>query len=156
MIRTIFSACLVAGLAAAAPATAQSDNVRDLHCFAVERGTHALVNLDTYSVIEATAGPGPFHFSADNFDLMGIACRRNTPVPQPNDYKVALSGLALYVDVERGDTPVSTMLHIVDDQFVLRIVNGSLTAAEREQATAQIERYYDRVNAGTEPGPTGR
>lgn len=147
MHRKIAAAALALGVGLGLSGATQAQGIREINCSAVDGGSGRVVNLGRYSVVRETAEDGPFTFSASgDFDIIGLTCRRTSPVPQPNDYKVAMAGLALYVTTRRGGQRVRTVLYIEDDQFVLRILEGRLNAYERETAAQRIQDFYTAVN----------
>jgi hypothetical protein len=133
--------------------TAEAQDVREINCRAVDADSGRHIRIGRFSVIRETRRPGPFRVNADSqAEISGVACRRTSPVPQPNDYKVALAGLALYVTSRRGGETVRTALYVEDDQFVLRILEGRLRQGERDLAAMRIENYYTAVNGSPSEG----
>lgn len=143
-MRTAFAA-LILMLAAAAAADAQE--VREIRCFAVDADGDRPIDLGRYSVLRESRRDGPLavNFTGE-IEVVGISCRRTSPVPQPNDYKVAMAGLALFVVTRRDGQMIQTALYIQDEQFVLQILEGRLTATERQLAVQRIEGFYNSVN----------
>lgn len=138
---------LMIGLSTGAHA---QDEVREIRCAAVDADGGRTISIGRYSVLRETHRDGPLgvNFSGD-IDIIGFTCRRTSPVPQPNDYKVAMAGLALFVEARRGGQSVRTALLIEDGQFKLQILEGRLTAAERSLAVERIEGYYEAINTQT-------
>lgn len=144
-MKTAFAALiLMIGLATGAHA---QEEVREIRCAAVDADGGRPINLGRYSVLRETREDGPLavNFTGE-LEIIGLSCRRTSPIPQPNDYKVAMAGLALFVDTRRNGDLVRTALYIQDDQFVLQILEGRLTAAERELSLERIEGFYEAIN----------
>jgi hypothetical protein len=131
------------------------DGIREISCSAIDSYSGHSINLGGYSVMRETLADGPLslQFSGD-FEINALTCRRSSSVPQPNDYKVAMAGLILFIESRRRGENVRTALYVEDDQFVLRILEGRLTNSERELTLDRIRGYYDIVNANpTETAP---
>jgi hypothetical protein len=151
MRRIIAAAILAVGI----PAASDAQDIREINCRAVDADSGRNINIGRYSVIRESRRAGPFRVEADSqADISGLVCRRTSPIPQPNDYKVALAGLALYVSSRRHGQTVRTALYVEDDQFVFRILEGRLTQGERGLAAERIEAYYVAVNGSSSEGST--
>ncbi len=135
-------------------ASVHAQEVREIRCFAVDADDDRPIDLGRYSVLRESRRDGPLSVNfTGEINVVGISCRRTSPVPQPNDYKVAMAGLALFLVTRRDGSIVQTVLFIQDGQFVLQILEGRLTAAERAQTIERIESYYEVVNAQSNVDP---
>jgi hypothetical protein len=121
--------------------------IREISCGAIDSYTGRAINLGRYSVMRETLADGPLSLQFDgDFDINALTCRRSTSVPQPNDYKVAVAGLILFIDSRRRGEAVRTALYVENDQFVLQILEGRLTDSERALTLGRIQGYYNAVN----------
>lgn len=145
MKTAIISAMALAGLATGG-ALAQT-GIEEYGCAAMSNDGQGAAGLPGYSILEETSEDGRFSFgiSAD-FHVSGIMCRRNSIIPAEFDFEVPLSGYPLYISTDGADGSRIVVLTIEDEQFVVRVLEGRLTAAERARVASRIESYYARLD----------
>ncbi|WP_109261536.1 hypothetical protein [Hyphobacterium indicum] len=137
----ILTAIAAASLTGAA-AFAFTD-VEEYGCVAMSADRQGAAAMPGYSVLERSRAEGRMTVSISaDFAIAGIMCRRNTIIPAEQDFEVPLAGLPLYISTDGADGSRIVVLTIEDDQFVVRIMEGELTASEREQVASRIETYY--------------
>lgn len=140
----------LAGLAlTGSPAVAQ-EMIAELSCHAVSPDGSERTLLIGRPLLDRTAADGQFHLNRPgNMEIGSILCVRTTPVPAPHDYEILLDGFPLYISSGEGDDHTLTLLEIADHQFRIRIIEGSLSTAERALAAERLEQYTAMVNSGT-------
>jgi len=118
-------------------------DVEEYGCVAMSADRQGAAAMPGYSVLERSRAEGRMTVSISaDFAVAGIMCRRNTIIPAEHDFEVPLAGLPLYISTDGADGSRIVVLTIEDDQFVVRIMEGELTASEREQVASRIETYY--------------
>lgn len=141
---------LAAGLAfAGAPALAQQ-SVTEISCHAVSSDGSERTLLIGRPLLERTADAGAFHLNTPaGMDVGSILCVRSSPVPAEHDYEILMDGYPLYISTGTGDAHTLTLLEVADQQFRLRIVEGSLTGNQRAMAAQRLEHFTNMVNSGS-------
>jgi hypothetical protein len=142
MMKTCMSAVLGAVILSGA-ALAQTGE----RCGLIAEGEDRPVPLIGVNVSERAQTPGGFSIRTPaDMTVTGIACSRDSAVPAEHDYSIVLAGYALYLSgpSEDGGT-LRTLLDVVDEQFRLRVIEGEMSAAERDLATRRIKGYYAAV-----------
>lgn len=140
----------LAGLAfTGSPAFAQ-EMIAEMSCHAVSPDGAERTLLIGRPLLDRTASAGQFHLNRPgDMDVGSILCVRSSPVPAPHDYEILLDGFPLYISSGEGDNHTLTLLEIADQQFRIRIIEGTLNAAERALAAERLEYYTDMVNSGS-------
>lgn len=132
----------------AVPAAAQAQ-VAEVSCHAVSSDGTERTLLIGRPLLDRTADAGQFHLNRPaDMDIGSILCVRSSPVPAQHDYEILLDGYPLYVSAGEEGNRTVTLLEIADQQFRIRIIEGSLSAAERAEAAERLEYYTAMVNEG--------
>ena len=139
----------LAGLAlTGSPAMAQ-EMIAEMSCHAVSPDGTDQTLLIGRTLLDRTAAAGQFHLNTPGgMEVGSILCVRSSPIPAPNDYEILLDGYPLYISSGEDDNHTLTLLEISDQQFRIRIIEGSLNAAERALAAQRLEDYTNIVNSG--------
>lgn len=97
-------------------------------CATLSVGASRFVVDRQLDIRAATQRPGPFDYrSPSGAPVAAIMCRRSSPLPLPDDYKVAAAGWPFYLQA----IDAITVLERKDGGYRLRVMRGKLTAAER-------------------------
>jgi len=103
------------------------------------------------SVIDATEGDAKFSPEVPEGDVaVAVICGRTDLVPAPNDYKVVLGGLPLFID-DRGLGHSERMgtLEISGGQFRFRTMKGDMMTAEQQaRIGARLDEFQNIVQSG--------
>lgn len=122
----------------------------EIVCHAVSPDGSERTQLMGRTLIERTADIGAFHLNVPaDMQVGSIVCMRTSAVPAMNDYEILADGYPLYLIAGEGNARTMTVLEVADQQFRLRILEGSLTAAERALAAQRLEHYTNMVNSGS-------
>jgi hypothetical protein len=76
----------------------------------------------------------------------GILCDRDTVVPDSNDVKVLLQGMALMIRSGSPDDPTVLSMGIDDGNYAISILMGSIDDAERSAIIAAVEGFDDSID----------
>jgi hypothetical protein len=142
-------AAAIAGLALSPAALAQ-ETLTESSCHIVTNDGANPVPLIGVSILNQTAAPGAFSLNMpDDMAVDGLLCFRSSAIPGPNDWEVVTAGYPLYITERReSGRDVTTLLEISDSQFRIRIIDGALSAEDRNRAAQRLESYYAAVNSG--------
>lgn len=98
-------------------------------CATLTAGASTFVVDPQLHVQAQTGGPEPFKYeSRSGAPVAAIMCRRTSPLPLANDYKVPEAGWPLYLQTARA----ITVLEKADDRYDLRLLRGTLTPSEKQ------------------------
>ncbi|MEE2565478.1 hypothetical protein [Hyphobacterium marinum] len=148
MKRPVISA-LILGAALAGTPAALAQTVTESSCHIVTNDGENPTPLVGVSVMERAAQPGMFSLRLpSDMEVDALLCFRSSAIPGPDDWEVVAAGFPLYLTESRASGDVTTLLEITDDQFRVRIIDGTLTSAERQAVAARLESYYAVVNSG--------
>jgi hypothetical protein len=133
------SAVLAASLVAGAPAFA--------NCFAIpgEAGAQP-THLEGFTVREAAARPGPLQLPTLPDGTAAILCDRDSVVPDSNDFKVLLQGMALMIRSGTPDEPTVLSMGIQDGDYAISVMMGSINDQERSAIIAAVEGFDDGID----------
>lgn len=134
------SAALAASLALGAPAFA--------NCYAIpgEAGVQPTY-LDGFNLRDAAARPGPLSLPELPGGTAAILCDRDSVVPDRNDFKLLLRGMALMIRAGSPDAPTVLSMGIQDGDYTIAVLSGTISDAERTAIISTVERFDDGIDA---------
>lgn len=114
-------------------------------CATLSVGASRFVVDRQLDIRAATQRPGPFDYrSPSGAPVAAIMCRRPSPLPLPDDYKVAAAGWPFYLQTMNA----ITVLEKNEQGYSLRLMRGELTPAQRAELPTRMAALERR--AGTE------
>jgi len=150
MKHSVLTALVLGTGLAVSPAVLAQDTLDETSCHIVTNDGENPMPLFGVSVLAQAAEPGMFGLNLpDDMGVDGLLCFRSSAVPGPDDWEVVMAGFPLYITQRRsGQRDTTTLLEITDSQFQIRIIDGSLSASDRNLAAQRLESYYTAVNSG--------
>ena len=104
-------------------------------------GATTVVNDDNLKVLEQTRGEATFAYARK--DTQAIRCIRNDLVPAVSDYKVLRAGFPLDIVESNGGGSRIGVLEVSGGQFRFRMVQGEVTADERQRLTSRLNEIQE-------------
>lgn len=118
------------------------------NCYAIpgEAGAQPTY-LQGFDVRSAAARPGPIALPEMPAGTAAILCDRDSVVPDRNDFKVLLEGLALMIRAGTQEEPTVLSMGIQDGDYAISVLMGSITDSERSAIIATVESFDDGIDA---------
>lgn len=113
----------------------------------VEGGATEVVNDENLRVLEQTRDNAAFAYKREN--TRAIRCMRSDLVPAVSDYKVVRAGFPLYIIRASAADARIGVLEVSGGQFRFRMLQGELTADEKQRLLARLD---DIQEASRAPG----
>lgn len=112
-------------------------------CATLSVGASRFVVDQQLDIRAATQRPGRFDYrSRSGAPIAAIMCRRASPLPLPEDYKVAAAGWPFYLQSMNA----ITVLEKKEQGYSLRLMRGKLTPMERAELPARMAALERRAS----------